>query len=74
MWISSVPDVSGNRWREYIVGKLYLSEHGSEYGTLTFNYDIGIRCPIDLVFTSTTTATATNICSGQLVTINFRLM
>ena len=71
--------VSPGRFREtdganILSGSYTYQNTGPNTGTLTFNYDIGIRCPIDLVFTSTTTATATNICSGQLVTINFRLM
>ena len=71
--------VSPGRFREtdganILSGSYTYQNTGPNTGTLTFNYDIGIRCPIDLVFTSTTTATATNICSGPLVTINFRLM
>ena len=71
--------VSPGRFREtdganILSGSYTYQNTGPNTGTLTFNYDIGIRCPIDLVFTSTTTATATNICSGQLDTINFRLM
>ena len=71
--------VSPGRFREtdganILSGSYTYQNTGPNTGTLTFNYDIGIRCPIDLVFTSTTTVTATNICSGQLVTINFRLM
>ena len=71
--------VSPGRFREtdgvnILSGSYTYQNTGPNTGTLTFNYDIGIRCPTDLVFTSTTTATATNICSGQLVTINFRLM
>ena len=71
--------VSPGRFREtyganILSGSYTYQNTGPNTGTLTFNYDIGIRCPIDLVFTSTTTATATNICSGQLVTINLRLM
>ena len=70
--------VSPGRFREtdganILSGSYTYQNTGPNTGTLTFNYDIGIRCPIGLVFTSTTTATATNICSGQLVTINFRL-
>ena len=72
--------VSPGRFRENQGAATYTGSYtyrntGSDTGTVTFNYDDGDRCTASLTFDSTTSGTATSMCSdGSSFDYNWRLV